>query len=160
MAVMKTVAGFHQKVDVIFAKQWPELRKEQIAILIKLHENLPEFIEPLEKLDENRERLSRKMVGMIEEIFEKCEDNVQNLEFQCEGQLQDVMVNVYKDNSALKTSKPNKSNENGFMDLADQAREGASASVSSIKNVVNAPLNGSTVVQRQLSSSNKALPLS
>lgn len=40
MAILKTVGGFHSKIEGIFDMNWHDLKKDEILALIKLHENL------------------------------------------------------------------------------------------------------------------------
>ncbi|EAR96871.1 MORN motif protein (macronuclear) [Tetrahymena thermophila SB210] len=98
MSLLKSIGGFHQKVDDIFGKEWQELKSDDVMSLIRLHEHLNEFVDPINKLDENRARLAKDLTDTIDSFFNHNEVLVSTLEQQSENRMQEILDKVYKEN--------------------------------------------------------------
>ena len=80
ISLLKQIGGFHEKIEHIFKQEWHSLEKEDILMLIKLHESLNEFTEPIISLDEARSKLSKELQDVINELHSTNEVLVSNLE--------------------------------------------------------------------------------
>lgn len=76
MGILKTVGNFHSKIDTIFGKDWHDLKKDDIMALIRLHENFEEYAGPIRQLGSSREKLSKDLQGLINEVFKESENSL------------------------------------------------------------------------------------
>lgn len=80
MALLKSIGGFHGKIDEIFSREWHELKTDDVMALIRLHEHLNELVDPIVKLDESRGRLSKDLCDTIDGFFSHNEVLLSTLE--------------------------------------------------------------------------------